>query len=187
VAMQYMSFALAGNPYMGVGRNLSYKRELFYKNKGFTSHYKVRSGDDDLFINKAANKKNTRIEISPESHTISIAKASLIQWIIQKRRHYTTAGYYRPAFKFLLSLSYISKLFLYITFITLLILNYNLLIILIAFSVYFVSHWIILAMSTNKMRENDLAVLSPVLEVILLGLSPVIYFSSVLFKQDKWK
>jgi cellulose synthase/poly-beta-1,6-N-acetylglucosamine synthase-like glycosyltransferase len=187
VAMQYFSFALAGSPYMGVGRNLSYKRQLFYSVKGFISHYKLKSGDDDLFINRAANRRNTRIEISPEAQTVSTAKASLVQWILQKRRHYTTARYYRPGYKFLLTLGYISKLFLYLSFVTLLIINYNLLIVLIVFAVYFISHWIILAMSTNKMRENDLAVLSPILEIILLALSPVIYFSNVIIKQEKWK
>jgi len=187
VAMQYLSFALAGSPYMGVGRNLSYKRDLFYRAKGFTSHYKLKSGDDDLFINRAANRNNTRIEISPDSQTISTAKASLVQWILQKRRHYTTARYYSPGFKFLLSLGYISKLFLYLSFIALLILNYNWLISLIVFSVFFASHWVILAMSTNKMRENDLAVLSPILEIILMALSPVIYFSNLIIKQEKWK
>jgi glycosyltransferase involved in cell wall biosynthesis len=187
VAMQYLSFALAGKPYMGVGRNLSYKKSLFFKAKGFTSHYKLKSGDDDLFINRAANRNNTRIEISPGSHTISMAKASLVQWILQKRRHYTTAHYYRPVFKFLLAFGYISKLLLYLSFIALVILKYNWLITLIAFSVYFISHWVILAMSTNKMKENDLAVLSPILEIILLALSPVIYFSNLIIKQEKWK
>ena len=28
-AIQYFSYTLAGMPYMGVGRNLSYKKELF--------------------------------------------------------------------------------------------------------------------------------------------------------------
>jgi cellulose synthase/poly-beta-1,6-N-acetylglucosamine synthase-like glycosyltransferase len=187
VAMQYMSFALAGKPYMGVGRNLSYKKSLFYQAKGFTSHYKLKSGDDDLFINRAANRKNTRIEVSPDSHTVSTAKASLVQWILQKRRHYTTARYYRPVFKFWLSLNYITKLLLYLSFVALLIINYNLLIVLIAFAVFFTSHWVILALCTNKMRENDLAVLSPVLEILVLALSPVIYFSNVIVKQEKWK
>jgi glycosyltransferase involved in cell wall biosynthesis len=187
VAMQYLSFALAGSPYMGVGRNLSYRKDLFYKAKGFTSHYKLKSGDDDLFINRAANRANTRIEISPQAHTISIAKASIVQWIIQKRRHYSTAHYYRPVFKFLLSLGYISKLLLYLSFVTLLILQYNWMITLIAFSVFFISHWALLALCTNKMRENDLAVLSPVLEIILMILSPVIYFSNMIIKQEKWK
>jgi glycosyltransferase involved in cell wall biosynthesis len=187
VAMQYLAFALAGKPYMGVGRNLSYKKSLFYNAKGFTGHYKLKSGDDDLFINRAASKGNTRIEISPDSHTISIAKASMVQWVLQKRRHYTTARYYRPVFKFFLTLNYISKLLLYLSFVALLIINYNLLIALIAFSVFFTSHWVILALSTNKMRENDLAVLSPILEILVLALSPVIYFSNIIVKQEKWK
>ena len=36
-ALQYLSLALAGLPYMGVGRNLSYKKSLFFNNKGFSS------------------------------------------------------------------------------------------------------------------------------------------------------
>ena len=187
VAMQYLSFALSGKPYMGVGRNLSYYRELFYHAKGFTSHYKLKSGDDDLFINRVSNRRNTRIEISPDSQTVSMAKTSFIQWVFQKRRHYTTAGYYRPAFKFLLSLGYFSKLLLYLSFITLMIMRYNWMIILIAFSVFFVSHWVILALSTNKMKENDLAVMSPVLEIFLLALIPFIYFSNMIYKQERWK
>jgi hypothetical protein len=187
VAMQYMSFALAGKPYMGVGRNLSYKRDLFYQAKGFTSHYKLKSGDDDLFINRVAGKRNTRIAINPECHTISTAKTSLISWIFQKRRHYTTARYYRPKFKFLLGLGYLSKLLLYLSFIALMILQYNWLIVLIAFSVFFISHWLILGMCTNKMKENDLAVLSPILEIFLLALIPVVYFSNILYKQERWK
>jgi glycosyltransferase involved in cell wall biosynthesis len=187
VAMQYLSFALAGKPYMGVGRNLSYKRELFYNAKGFTSHYKLKSGDDDLFINRVANRSNTRIEISPDSHTVSTAKTSLIQWIFQKRRHYTTARLYRPVFKFLLALGYLSKLLLYLSFIALMILQYNWLITLIAFSVFFISHWVILSLCTNKMKENDLAVLSPILEIFLLALIPFIYFSNLLIKQERWK
>jgi len=55
-ALQYFSYALAGIPYMGVGRNLSYKRDLFFKHKGFSSINTIPSGDDDLFINKPLHK-----------------------------------------------------------------------------------------------------------------------------------
>src|SRR5205809_1099854 len=75
-AIQYLSYALAGTPYMGVGRNLSYKKDLFLRNKGFSSINHVPSGDDDLFINKVATKKNTKIIIDPESITRSIPKTS---------------------------------------------------------------------------------------------------------------
>ena len=60
-ALQYLSYALAGQPYMGVGRNLAYKKELFYKQKGFASHHHIAGGDDDLFINAAANSNNTAV------------------------------------------------------------------------------------------------------------------------------
>ncbi|MDX9906479.1 MAG: glycosyltransferase [Bacteroidales bacterium] len=187
VAVQYLSFALSGSPYMGVGRNLSYKKNLFFKNGGFISHYKLKSGDDDLFINRVARRRNTRIEIHPEAHTISSPKSGFYQWILQKRRHYTTARFYRPAFKFLLSLGYISKLLLYLSFIALMVIRYNWMIILAAFSLFFISHWIILSFAANKMKENDLAVLSPIYEMLLLIISPLLYISNVVHKQERWK
>jgi tRNA-guanine transglycosylase len=70
-ALQYFSYALAGVPYMGVGRNLSYKKKIFFRHKGFSSHNNIPGGDDDLFINKAANSANTRINIHQDSFTLS--------------------------------------------------------------------------------------------------------------------
>ena len=103
-ALQYLSLALAGHPYMGVGRNLSYKRELFIKNKGFASINHIPSGDDDLFISKVARKDNTAIVIDQAAHTISEPPLSWGAWMKQKNRHYTTAKYYKPKTKFLLGL-----------------------------------------------------------------------------------
>jgi poly-beta-1,6-N-acetyl-D-glucosamine synthase len=65
IALQYLSFAKAGSPYMGVGRNLGYKKSLFFHNKGFASHYHIDSGDDDLFINEVATATNT---VAEETH-----------------------------------------------------------------------------------------------------------------------
>ena len=70
-ALQYLSYALAGKPYMGVGRNLSYKKTIFYRHKGFSAHNNIPSGDDDLFINMIATKTNTAIVIDKEAHTLS--------------------------------------------------------------------------------------------------------------------
>src|SRR5450432_3596030 len=64
-ALQYLSYALASMPYMGVGRNLSYKKELFFSNKGFSSINYLPGGDYDLFINMVANESNTNIVIDP--------------------------------------------------------------------------------------------------------------------------
>jgi cellulose synthase/poly-beta-1,6-N-acetylglucosamine synthase-like glycosyltransferase len=114
-ALQYFSFALAGAPYMGVGRNLSYKKELFLRNKGFSSINHIASGDDDLFINKVATKTNTNIVIDPESFTLSEPKKTFGEWMKQKTRHYSTGKYYQPKTKFLLGL-YSASHFLFYPF-----------------------------------------------------------------------
>jgi glycosyltransferase involved in cell wall biosynthesis len=103
-ALQYFSYALAGRPYMGVGRNLSYRKDTFLRNKGFSTINHIPSGDDDLFVNMIANKNNTAIVIDKEAHTLSEPHKNWHDWMQQKNRHYTTARFYKPSHKFLLSL-----------------------------------------------------------------------------------
>lgn len=103
-ALQYFSYALAGIPYMGVGRNLSYRRDVFFRNKGFSSINQVPGGDDDLFINQVANKNNTSIVIDHESHTLSEPKKTWAEWFNQKTRHYSTAKFYQSKHKLLLGI-----------------------------------------------------------------------------------
>ena len=98
-AMMYVSLALSGNPYMGVGRNLSYRRDLFFKHKGFASHHHIPSGDDDLFVRDAATKTNTAVVISPKSRMISLPKNKVKQWIEQKRRHLFVGKFYNAPIK----------------------------------------------------------------------------------------
>jgi glycosyltransferase involved in cell wall biosynthesis len=112
-ALQYLSFALAGNPYMGVGRNLSYKKDVFIRNKGFSSINHIPGGDDDLFINQVASKHNTRVVIDKDAITLSQPKRSFAQWLRQKTRHYSTARYYKKTNKFLLALYSFSQFLFY--------------------------------------------------------------------------
>ncbi len=86
IALQYFSFALCRIPYMGVGRNLAYKRSLFQKGKGFASHFHLASGDDDLFVNENATKSNTAIVCSQESHTRSAPKQSFDTMVISEKK-----------------------------------------------------------------------------------------------------
>lgn len=108
-AVQYLSFALRKKAYMGVGRNLAYRKELFFNHKGFASHSSLKSGDDDLFINQAADKTNVRIEISPEAQTISVVETRFGKWLRKKRRHLTTGKYYQKGDKFRLGLEVLSR------------------------------------------------------------------------------
>ena len=103
VAKQYLSYALAGFTYMGVGRNMAYKKSLFFKNKGFAKHLHIPSGDDDLFIQEVANKDNVSVEIVADAHTTSTVIERWKDWSYQKRRHITTAPLYKTKFKILLA------------------------------------------------------------------------------------
>lgn len=112
-ALQYLSYALAGIPYMGVGRNLAYRRELFIKNKGFSSHNHIAGGDDDLFINMTATSSNTNIVIDKEAHTLSRPHTTFGGWYRQKNRHYSTSKYYKPLHKFLLGFYALTQFLFY--------------------------------------------------------------------------
>jgi glycosyltransferase involved in cell wall biosynthesis len=154
-ALQFFSFALAGLPYMGVGRNLSYKKGLFFQVKGFSSINHIPSGDDDLFINKVANKKNTAIVIDPGAITLSEPKKKFGEWIRQKTRHYTTAKYYKPVHKFLLGLYSFSQFIFYPAFIAAL-LFFDWRFVLGVFLLRMLSLFVVYGKAFRKLNENDL-------------------------------
>ncbi len=110
----YLSRALAGKPYMGVGRNLSYLRSVFMRNKGFTSHYSVASGDDDLFISQVAHKRNTVVEFSSEAQIISRPKTTFGNWVRQKQRHLSAGQHYKSGVKLYLATYAASILLFYL-------------------------------------------------------------------------
>lgn len=184
-ALQYLSYALAGMPYMGVGRNLSYKKGLFLRNKGFASINHIPSGDDDLFINKVANKKNTAIIIDPEAVTRSIPKTTWKGWFKQKSRHYTTAKFYRPQHKFLLGL-YFTTQFLYYPLLILSAIFYDWRIALGIFLLRLIIQALIFRKAMKKMGEDDLWPWFLVLDVMMFAY--YIIFAPALWRKpnQKW-
>lgn len=154
-ALQYMSYALAGYTYMGVGRNLSYKKEIFFRHKGFSSHNNIPGGDDDLFINMAATKTNVKICIDKDTFTLSEPAESFEQWKKQKNRHYTTSKYYKPLHKFLLGL-YAMAQFLFVPLSIATAIFFNWQIALIGFVLVYILLAIIYKKTTDKLDEKDL-------------------------------
>ena len=154
-ALQYLSYALAGTPYMGVGRNLSYKKGVFLRNKGFSSINHIPGGDDDLFINKVATSSNTAVVIDKEAITRSVPKTKWKNWLRQKARHYTTAKYYKPKHKFLLGLYFISQ-FIYYPTVVVSFVFYDWKYVLPVFGIRFLWQGIVLYKSMKKLDESDL-------------------------------
>jgi len=122
-AMQYLGMAMSRHPYMGVGRNLAYKKSTFFDNGGFQGLLGNRSGDDDLFVNKVATRKNTDVVCTPDSFTYSIPKATMEEWVLQKYRHLSVAPIYRPSTKMQIGLEPLTRGLWYLSMLTLLVLG----------------------------------------------------------------
>ena len=117
--MQYMGMAIRKIPYMGVGRNLAYRKNVFFAGRGYGKHFNLASGDDDLFVNKNARAGKVYAEVSRDAHTRSVPAGDAISWMKRKIRHFTTAKYYKPLHKFLLLLEPFSRIAFYVLFIIL--------------------------------------------------------------------
>ncbi|MBI3883000.1 MAG: glycosyltransferase [Sphingobacteriales bacterium] len=153
-AIQYLNYTLAGMPYMGVGRNLSYKKEVFYRHKGFSAHNHIASGDDDLFVNMAATKTNTKISIDKDTFTLSEPSKTFTQWIKQKNRHYSASRFYKPLHQFLLGLYSLSHFLFYPLFVISLFYSWPWAIVI--FAVRFITQAVIFYPSMKKLDEEDL-------------------------------
>lgn len=154
-ALQYFSYALAGIPYMGVGRNLSYRKEIFYRVKGFSSLNHTPGGDDDLFINKTATSTNTAIVIDKDAHTVSVPEKTWRGWRKQKNRHYTTSKYYTRKHKLWLGVFSLTQVMIY-PLLALSIIYYSWWIALSVFALRLIIQAIILHKTMQKLNEKDL-------------------------------
>lgn len=186
-AVQYFSFAKTGIPYMGVGRNLAYTKKTFFNANGFINHIKVRSGDDDLFINQVATKSNTAICFSANSFTQSLPKTTFSDWIKQKRRHISTAKFYKLSHKILLALLYISQLLFWVLAPILLIALFKWQIVMGLILIKLILQYTMFGMSAKKLGEQDLIIMLPFLEVFLIITQLTIFMNNLISKPNHWK
>ena len=170
-ALFYLNFGLAKKTYMGVGRNLAYKKELFFKNKGFASHYHLLSGDDDLFINEVSNKINTKVSVTKNSINRSVPSTSFSQWLMQKRRHLSTGNKYKVGSKFLLGLEGLSRFVFYLTFIVSMALQALPILVASFFGFRIVNQLIIYIFTAKKLNEKRVWLFSFVYDFLQLFLN----------------
>jgi glycosyltransferase involved in cell wall biosynthesis len=186
-ATQYFSWAKLGKPYMGVGRNMAYKREEFFRVRGFMDHMKIRSGDDDLFINQASNEQNTTICYAPESFTYSKPKTTFKEWFTQKRRHVATAQHYKSFDKIQLSIFYCSQLLFLILPIILLAFQFQWIIVTSMIGVRYLFTWLSLGFAAGKLKEKDVMYWYPFIEIILIITQLNVFITNMFSKPVHWK
>lgn len=187
-AMQYFSFAHAGHPYMGVGRNLAWKRHLFRETGGFEAHVQLPSGDDDLFVNAAANGGNTGMCLKPESFVYSRGEKGWKNWLKQKRRHLSAGKKYRFKHRFLLGLLAITQSLHYFLLTLLLLTDFGIISVTF-YSIRMASALPIYRKITCQLREKQLLIWFPVFDA-LLALYYAAFVPLVLISSDdliSWK
>ena len=172
IAIQYLGMALRGHPYMGVGRNLAYRRSMFFRTKGFSSHAHLMSGDDDLFVNANSNRKNTTTEFCKGLHTRSVPASSFQDWIKQKKRHLTTGKYYKMPDKVRLITEPVSRMLFILSFIVLLCMLIYWPYVLGVFGLRLIIQIIVFYKGSRKLNEHKLLFYSIIFDIF----SPLVYF-----------
>lgn len=186
-AVQFIAFAKAGLPYMGVGRNLGYTHEVFFNARGPRRHHHLMSGDDDLFINEVARARNTAAVADPGTFMVTRATEGLATWVRRKRRHYTTARYYRFGHQLLLTLLPLARAAFWCTCAALFALGaWREASIGLAVKVGAFLPVTLLAM--HRLGAGPLLlILALPLEWLFLVLEPLIYLSTLVIKPRRWK
>lgn len=174
--LQYLGMAAAGQPYMGVGRNLAYRKELFFAHGGFYGLLNNKAGDDDLFVNREANAHNTAVVCTPDSLTWSVPKTSWTEWLHQKRRHLSVAPKYKFVTKLRLTLEPFSRGLLYAMLIALAVIScqqpavsslWPMLIAIIAMLLRWIGQAILLNTAAHRWGTTKTLLLIPVWEILL--------------------
>jgi poly-beta-1,6-N-acetyl-D-glucosamine synthase len=185
-ATQYMSFALAGMPYMGVGRNMIYTKNLYKKANGFTKHEKVMSGDDDLFVNSIITKNNFEIILNPETFMVSIPKTRWNEYFTQKKRHFTTATSYILKHQIILGMLSLSHFMHFVTAVLLLALKISTIFVILLLVARWLTIFTFYGKIFKKFQESDL--LPSVLFLDFVYVFFYILFAPALaFQTHKWQ
>ena len=185
-AMQYLGHALNGMPYMGVGRNLSYTKELFFSKKGFASHQHLLSGDDDLFVNEFATAENTRVQIVKNSFVETLPKKNFRRWWKQKSRHLSTGSYYKGKHKFWLGLYAFCHVVFYFLLAMLVGLNYNWMVLVSIVSVKFIVQYAVFIPAAKKLESTRPLSVLPILDFVFVFYTIIIGVKGLFIKPDKW-
>ncbi len=186
IAMNYLSLAKAKLPYMGVGRNLAYTKEVFNRVGGFKSHYSISSGDDDLFIQEAAKKNNYTINVEDVSFCFSEPPETWKEWMSQKSRHFTTSFKYTFINKLMLGIYPLTLLLMLSSFVFLILDENFRWITLGIFAFVLLVKWLILGLAMRKLKEQSFILFIPVLDILYAIFAPVLYYSIEKKGHNKW-
>lgn len=186
-AISYLSAALRGDAYMGIGRNLAYTKTLFFSNKGFAAHMHVLPGDDDLFVNQNATADNTIIEINPETFMYTTSKSTLSGWYRQKKRHMGVGKLYKNKHRRMLSWDAMSGFLFYTCLALCLVFNVEPILVLSLYVLQLLAKILIYNKILKTLRAKDLLIYLPILDLIYYVYLNVFGLIGTFIKTTQWK
>ena len=172
VALQYFGFAKMGKTYMGMGRNLAYRKSLFFAHNGFAEQAHILSGDNDLFVNQAATGQNVAVTYIKDAHTRSVPQKTFKEWIRKKRKHIYASKYYRNGQSFRLTLEPLSRVVMWASFCVCMIFCPYWEYILIVFVVRMILFISVIGAATKRMNEPGILKHAVFFDLVM----PFVYF-----------
>jgi glycosyltransferase involved in cell wall biosynthesis len=187
-ATQYLSFALIGQPYMGVGRNLLYNKKLYRQANGFSKHTDLASGDDDLFVNQVITEKNFSIILFPQTFMVSEPKTQWNSYFTQKKRHLSAGNRYLLKHKILLGLVSLSHLLFFVTIFFCLYIKISTMFAVANIVVRTIVIWTVYAKILRKLHEEKLLWWIPLLDVLYVFFY-LVFASTIILRAPprKWR
>jgi len=180
-SLTFLSLAHFGMPYTGTGNNLAYSRGMFDIANGFVSHYTIHYGEDTLFINKNARKKNTAVALDTNSLIRLQSKMTFSHWIYLKKTARLSQKHYKKRHRLVLSLFPFTRFICYLSFVGALcllplsMLYYSIIGI---FALRLFSQLIITKKAMKRFNEKGLLLLQPLLEPVYMVLSWRVFFKT---------
>lgn len=185
-AIQYTSAALSGQAYMGVGRNIAYRKSAFFKSGGFSGIEGITGGDDDLLVQKITNRHNTAVNLGEKSLTYSIPKRTWKGYLGQKTRHLSVGKYYSLNSKIAHTFKSIIHTILWVSFLYLLIYFPSPLRIIAAFGLLVVVKGLFFKKIGNKLGVPFHLALLPVLDFVYAIFLPLLGVRANIVKRIQW-
>jgi len=187
-ALQYFGFAKMGKAYIGVGRNLAYRKSLFLAHNGFAEHAHIPSGIDDLFVNQAATSRNVAVSYIKDAHMRSTSKTTFKEWLRQKRWRTVIGKHYRSGRIFQSMLEPFSRVLMWASFVTLMILCPFWEYVLMVFMARMIFFIMIIGAAAKRLNEPGVLQYAILFDLIMPFVNFYAYvFSGVSSKHNKWK
>ncbi|MDO5571322.1 MAG: glycosyltransferase [Bacteroidales bacterium] len=124
-ALRIFGYSLAVTPFEGEGSNMAYRKKIFFDNKGFSKYMQLHIGEDDLFVNSLANKKNTKIELSDDSFVTSYFDSTKSGWLQTKRNRAFTEKFYKNMFSYIMGFESLTRYLFLAMFVLLIVVSYS--------------------------------------------------------------